>query len=130
VTVASDRSTVGGNDLLRFGLELAALGALAHWGWTGVAGFAGVLAAVGLPVLAAVLWGTFRAPDDASAGGGAPVPVPGPVRLALELGLFGLAVAALVDAGAPLAGLVLAALVVCHYLLARDRVRWLLVGGE
>lgn len=66
---------------LRGLLELAALLALGYWGWTTHAGLAAVGWAVGLPVLAAVLWGTFRVPGDP---GDAPVAVPGTLRLALD----------------------------------------------
>lgn len=40
--------------------------------------------ALGIPGVAAVLWATFRVPNDP---GRAPVPVPGIVCLALELAL-------------------------------------------
>jgi hypothetical protein len=49
---------------------------------------------IGAPLLAAVVWGTFVAPR-------APVAVPAVVRLALELAVFGSAVAALCAVGRP-----------------------------
>lgn len=115
--------TVGVVNLgLRFLLELAALGALAYWALTTQQGTLRVTLALGLPLLAAALWTTFRVAGD---GGTPPVAVSGAVRLGLEFLLFGTAVGLLsrVDL---VAAAVLGAVVVVHYLLARDRVYWLL----
>jgi hypothetical protein len=108
---------------LRFFLELAGLGAMGTWGWVAHEGFARLLWAVGLPLAAAILWGTFRVPNDP---GKAPVPVPGPLRLLLELAFFTAAVALLYAAGRPLLAAALGALVVLHYLAAYDRIGRLL----
>lgn len=116
------------NLAFRFLLEIVALLALAFWGWTQHTGLLRVLLAAGLPVLAAVLWATFRVPGDSSASGGAPVAVPGWLRLLLELALFVGAVWALHDAGATTAALVLGLAVLLHYALSYDRVLWLLRG--
>lgn len=114
---------VSPNDALRFLLELSALAALGYWGWTAGSGRVAVALATGLPLAAAVVWGVFRVPDDP---GPAPVAVAGPVRLVLEATLFGAAVALLALAAQPVAAALLALLVVGHYVLARDRVAWLL----
>lgn len=111
---------------LRFILELVALGALGYWGWRNHTGSLAYLLAVGLPILAAALWGTFRVPEDASASGKAPVAVPGWLRLLLELTLFTGATAALLAAGNPRVAWILAGVVLVHYLLSYDRVLWLL----
>ena len=79
---------------LRFLLELALLAALAYWGWYEQ----GIVPAILLPLLAAVVWGAFVAPK-------ARFPVSVPVRLAIELTLFGLAVAGLFAAGADALGI-------------------------
>jgi len=78
---------------VRFVLELCALAALAYWGWkAGDRLPVKLLLGIGAPLLAAVVWGLFVAPKATfDAGGG--------VRLALELVVFGCAVAALVAAG-------------------------------
>ena len=48
---------------IRFRLELASLAAFAYWGWTlPTARPVRVAAAIGLPLLVAVLWGSFIAP--------------------------------------------------------------------
>lgn len=114
------------NLAFRFLLELAALAALGYWGWTQHAGPWRWLWALGLPLVVAVVWGTFAVPDDPSRSGQAPVPIPGLLRLLLELALFAAAVLALIAAGRPYAGLLLAALVLLHYALSYDHVRWLL----
>ena len=116
------------NLAFRFLLEIGALLAVGFWGWTQHTGLLRVLLAVGLPLLAAVLWGTFRVPGDASASGRAPVAVPGWLRLLLELVLFAAAVRALNASGASTAALIFGLAVVIHYALSYDRVLWLLRG--
>lgn len=107
----------------RFILELAALGAMGVWGWTRGEGPLRFVLAVGLPVIAAALWGIFRVPNDP---GAAPVAVPGPVRLALELAFFGFAAWGLYQAGFARVGLLFGVIVAGHYLLSYDRLGWLL----
>lgn len=111
------------NLALRFILEIVGLLALGYWGWTQHSGLARWLWTLGLPLLAAVLWGVFRVPDDP---GPATVAVPGFVRLLLEALFFGGAVAALYFAQRPTWALVLGVIVVLHYLVSYDRVLWLL----
>ena len=78
---------------LRFLLELCALGALGYWGFkTGGGALAKVGLGLGVPLVAAVVWGTFVAPK-------ALVKVPGAARLLVELGVFASATAALYAAG-------------------------------
>lgn len=113
------------NLALRFLLEVAALVALAYWGFSQHAGFWRFVIGLGSPLVAAVLWGTFAVPNDRSRSGKAPVPVPGVVRLLLELTFFGLAAWALYDAGKPMLALVLAGVTAVHYVLSYDRVNWL-----
>ena len=114
------------NLAFRFLLELFGLAAFAYWGWSVGGGWRWPLA-IGLPVLAAVIWGTFRTPGDSSHGQHVPVAVHGIIRLMLELGFFGLAVVALFHAGATIPALILAVLVTVHYILSWDRVLWLLL---
>jgi hypothetical protein len=104
---------------LMFLLELALLAALAYWGWTQHEGILRVLLAIGLPVGAAVLWGVFRVPGEP---GNAPVAVRGLVRLALELGLFALAVILLLAANQTNAALIFGGLVILEYGLSYDRI--------
>lgn len=113
------------NLALRFILEMAALVALGYWGWVQHEGVWRYVLAIGLPLIAAVLWGVFRAPGDASAGPPI-VAVPGPVRLLLELALFGGATWGLYNAGATSAAWVFGAIALVHYIVSYDRVWWLL----
>ncbi len=80
---------------LRFLLELCALAALSYWGFTsGQSVLVKIGLGLGAPLLAALVWGTFVAPR-------ATVRVPKPVRLLIELLVFGLAVAGLAAANHP-----------------------------
>jgi hypothetical protein len=113
------------NLAIRFLLELAAYVAMGYWGWTRREGPLRYVLAIGVPVLAAVLWATFAVPDDPSRSGKAPVPVPGIVRLVLELAFFAFATWALYSAGSTRLGLILAVVVVVHYAVSYDRIGWL-----
>lgn len=114
------------NLTLRFVLELAALGAMGLWGFRANEGIVRYLLGLGLPLLAACVWGVFAVPGDPSRSGSAPVPVPGALRLVLELAFFALGAWALVRAGRPSWGLSMAGITVLHYALSYDRVSWLL----
>jgi hypothetical protein len=105
---------------LMFLLELALLFALGYWGWTQHEGIARILLTIGLPLVAAVLWGVFRVPGEP---GDAIVAVPGAVRLLLELGLFALAILLLASAGQTTAATLFGGLVVLEYALSYDRIR-------
>ena len=100
-----------GNLALRFLLELAMLGAFCAWGFAAGSDPVGrTLLGLGAPVLAAVLWGTFLSPRAA-------VRLPTAARVALELLLFGAAVAALTDAGRPGLAVALGVLVLVNEVL-------------
>ena len=114
------------NLALRFMLELAALASLGYWGWTQFDGVFRFLLAIGLPLLAATIWGTFRVPGDASANGGAPVPVRGILRLLIELTLFVFATWALFNAGATINAFIFGGLALFHYIISYDRIAWLM----
>ena len=73
------------NLLLRFLLELCVLAVAGYWGWSVSEGFTRFLLLLGVPLLLAVVWGTFAVPSDPSRSGRAPIPVPGVVRLLIEL---------------------------------------------
>jgi uncharacterized protein DUF2568 len=98
------------NDGLRFVLELAALTALGYWGFAEHDGVLQWLLGLGAPLLAAVVWGAFVAPKASR-------PTVDPVRLLLELGVFGSGVIALFAADAVVLGVVLAGLVALHLVL-------------
>jgi hypothetical protein len=91
---------VGWEDVLRFFLEL---GALAYWGFSTQNGAAAWALALGAPLAAGVFWGLFVAPK-------ARFRVSRAGRVVLGLVVFGLAAAALADAGEAILAIVLASL--------------------
>jgi hypothetical protein len=81
------------NLALRFLLELCALAALGYWGFqAGGTLLVKIGLAVGAPLIAAIVWGTFIAPK-------ASVPVPMWLWLVLQVAVFGCAAAGLAAAG-------------------------------
>lgn len=114
------------NLAVRFLLELSALGALGYWGWTQHDGPARWLWAIGVPLIAAVLWGTFAVPNDPSRSGQAPIPTPGTIRLLLEWSIFALGTVALIFSQRVSLGMALAVVTIAHYALSYDRILWLL----
>ena len=103
---------------MRFILEIAGLVALGWWGWNQGEGILRFVLAFGIPILAAVLWGTFAVPDDPSRSGKAPVQVPGIVRLLLELAFFVSATWSLLAVGAATLGWIYGIAVLVHYLVS------------
>jgi hypothetical protein len=116
------------NLALRFLLEIAALVIMGLWGYQLSAGPLRVAFAIGIPLLAAALWGIFRFPGDPRPD--VPVPVPGAVRLLLEVLYFGFAAWALSDMGMTQWALIFAGVVVLHYAVSLGRIRWMLGGSE
>jgi hypothetical protein len=114
------------NLAVRFLLELAALYAFGRWGWNQRADFMRYVLMIGLPLIAATLWGVFRVPGDASANGNAAVAVPGWVRLLFEIAFFSFATFCFFDTGLRNAGWVFGAITLLHYILSYDRILWLL----
>ena|SRR6266508_1848426 len=111
------------NLALRFILELVALYFIGRWGWTQHSGILRYLLGIGLPLLAAVIWGVFRVPND----GGAPiVRVSGMLRLLIEIIYFGFATWGLFDAGAATTGWIFGGITLFHYMISYDRILWLL----
>jgi hypothetical protein len=115
------------NLALRFLLELLALYSLGYWGWTQHNGLDRILWTIGLPLGAAVLWGTLRGPGHP---GPAPVVVPGWVRLGVEALVFGGGVWALFAASKQSWGLAFLAALLVHYLLSYDYVLGLIRAGR
>jgi hypothetical protein len=113
------------NLAVRFVLEIASLIAIGYWGWSQSEGVLRFVFAIGVPLLAAALWGTFAVPDDPSRSGRAPVPIPGFARLLLELAFFGAATVALFAIGSSQLGWVLGIASLIHYLISYDRILWL-----
>ncbi|MEJ2107396.1 MAG: YrdB family protein [Acidiferrobacteraceae bacterium] len=114
------------NLAVRFILEIGALVALGRWGWDQATGVLQFVLALAIPVLAAVLWGTFAVPGDPSRSGRAPVVVPGMARLFLELAVFAAATWSLFATGASNLAWVFGIAVLIHYAMSYDRIQWLL----
>jgi hypothetical protein len=100
----------GANDGLRFLLELSGLAALAFWGFRVADGVLQWVLGLGAPLAFAVVWALFMAPRAASR-------TEDPVRLVLEVLLFGAACVALATADRPRLAVVLAAAVAVHLAL-------------
>lgn len=114
------------NLALRFLLEIFSLTVIGIWGWSQSDYWERYVLAIGLPVIAAVIWGTFAVANDPSRSGNAPVPVSGIVRLGIEFLFFGFATWALYNMEANQLSLMLGALVLVHYVISYDRIFWLL----
>jgi hypothetical protein len=79
--------------LVRFLLELAMLASFGIWGYNaGGSWWLKIGLAIGLPLLAAAVWGIFMAPRSSRR-------LREPYFFLLELGIFGLAIAAVYDGG-------------------------------
>ena len=113
------------NLAVRFILEIIALLAFLWWGWNQTSGILRFVLAIGIPILAAVVWGVFAVPDDPSRSGKAPVKVPGILRLAIECVFFIAAALALFSTGASTLGWIFAVAIVIHYAASYDRIQWL-----
>jgi|SRR5215207_5965090 len=101
----------GANLLLRFLLELFALGALGYWGFhTGSERITKAVLGVGAPLVAAVVWGMFVSPR-------APVQLPGVMVLVLQALVFGSAAAGLVAAGHRMLALVFVVIAMINAIL-------------
>ena len=110
----------------RFVLEIAGLVALGWMGWHYGRGIYKYVLAIGIPLVAAVLWGTFAVPDDPSRSGEAVVQVPGTIRLILEFAFFASATWSLFATGATTYGWIYGIVVLIHYAVSYDRVIWLI----
>lgn len=103
---------------VRFLLESIMLFVLCLWGWHLGNGWVRYAYAILFPVAAASLWGIFRIQNDPKP---APVETPGPIRLALELGLFTLTVYGLHELSYSTIRWLIAVVVVIHYVVSYDR---------
>jgi hypothetical protein len=114
------------NLTFRFLLEITGLVGLFRLGLdTGTGAWRWALAGA-LTFVAMALWATFRVPGDASARGDAPYSVTGPVRLVIELVVFGGGALGWFVAGPSWMGWAYLAALVLHHGLSYDRIGWLL----
>jgi hypothetical protein len=92
---------------LRFLLELAMLALLGYFGFAQFDGVAAWGLGLGLPLVAAVLWGMFVSPKASH-------PTHDPARILLEIALLGSGPAALAAAGSTGLALIAGVLVALH----------------
>lgn len=114
------------NLAVRFLLEMSGLLSLGIWGWKQSDGWLRFVLAIGIPIIFATIWGTFAVPNDPSRSGKAPIVTPGIIRLAIEIGFFACATWSLYDVGFNEVSLAFGIIVVLHYLVSYDRIKWLM----
>ena len=107
----------GANLGLKFGLELVSLAAFGYWGASSVEGPGAVVLAVAAPAAMATVWGLYAAPRARRR-----LALPG--RAVLELGVFGLACAALAGSGRDTLAAVLGGAVVVNAGLTTALGQW------
>lgn len=111
------------NLVVRFILELVLLAIFSFWGFHRFEGFTKYIIGIGLPILAATLWGVFRVEGDP---GKATVVIPGWLRLLYEAILFITAAYFLFQLGWTRQAYVFIIISTLHYLVSYDRIVWLL----
>ena len=114
------------NLILRFLLEIIALISLGIWGWKQSESWFRLVLAIGIPIIAAIIWGIFAVPNDPSRSGAAPVVTAGFIRLIIEFGIFGFAIWSMNDMEWNKISLIFGFVVLVHYIISYDRVLWLL----
>lgn len=119
------QAMAGWNLGLRFVLELVALVGLGAAAWTSASGTLRWVGVIGVPVVAATVWGVFNVLDDPSRSGRAPVEVAGWIRLVIEVVVLGAGAFALGSAFGRSVGVGFSVVVLAHYLVSWSRVRWL-----
>jgi hypothetical protein len=101
----------GSNLLVRFLLELCMLAAIGYWGFkTGSDTAMKMILGIGLPLLIAIVWGSFLSPKAA-------YPMRGVSRELLELALFSSGAAALFAGGVAHLGWIYTVILVVNKLL-------------
>ena len=114
------------NLIIRFLLEISALVSAGIWGWKQSDGWLRFLLAIGIPIILAAIWGTFAVPNDPSRSGRTLVATPGIIRIVIELIFFAFATWCLYDMGLNTISWALGIIVVLHYIISYDRLRWLM----
>jgi len=99
------RGGPGGNLVVRFLLELAALAAVGYWGFSSHSGVTQWVLGLGAPVAVAAVWGLFVSPK-------AKFDLPRPAAFAIELLVWAFAASALFAAGQRVLAIVFATIAV------------------
>jgi hypothetical protein len=114
------------NLAVRFLLEMSGLVSLGIWGWKQSDGWLRFVLAIGIPIIFATIWGIFAVPDDPSRSGKALIVTPGIFRLIIEIGFFACAIWSLYDLGFNKVSMAFGIIVVLHYMISYDRIKWLI----
>lgn len=114
------------NLALRFILEICAIASVGFGGWNISNGVFKYVLAVLFPIILATIWGVFNVPNDPSRSGKAPIRVSGITRILLEFGIFAIAIWTLCILEFIKLCIVFGVLVVVHYALSSDRIKWLI----
>src|SRR5688500_5567094 len=110
--------------VLRFFLELVMIVGVGMLGWE----LAGIVGAIGLAIAAMALWGVFGTAGD-SARGEPVVNTPGPIRLLLELALFGLGAIGIWLVWSRAASETFLTVSALHHVITWERLWWLIRGN-
>lgn len=87
--VTREKPAVRVGDAAQFAMELASLMGIGLIGWhLGNRGVLGAVLAVAFILLTGVVWGRFRTPGFVPTGREPQNPVSGPVRIAIEIGVY------------------------------------------
>lgn len=114
------------NLTIRFLLEMSALVSAGMWGLEQSDGWLRFVLMIGIPILLAAIWGVFAVPNDPSRSGNAPIVTSGIIRFAIETGFFLFATWSLYDMGLNKLSLIFGVIVVLHYIISYNRIKWLL----
>lgn len=105
---------------LYFFMELAGLFSIGYGAWNITEGIWRPIFGLGLPILAATIWGIFRVPNEPHPV--PPVKVSGVIRLLIEAAFFGSAVLLLYATHQQNTALIFGAVIVFLYLISYDRI--------
>ena len=111
------------NLALRFILELIVIFSAGTWAWKSSSS---ILFTVLSPVIIAAVWGIFNVKEDPSRSGKTVVEVQGIVRLLIEFLVFSSGTWFLYQSNYQLHAWLFLGVVVLHYILSFDRIKWLL----
>ncbi|OEI75007.1 hypothetical protein BG616_12635 [Bacillus subtilis] len=114
------------NLLLRFILEIAALISIGVFAWISFDGYFKYVLTLVLPIAVMIVWSVFAVPHDPSRSGQTVIPVNGITRLVIELLIFAMAVAALYFSHSKPVGIIFLCLIILHYIISAERIKWLL----
>ncbi|MGG7219586.1 YrdB family protein [Bacillus sp. ATD] len=114
------------NLLLRFILEMTALISIGVFAWLSFNGYFKYVFTLVLPIAVMIVWSVFAVPHDPSRSGQTVIPVNGITRLVIELLIFAMAVAALYFSHLKPVGIIFLCLIILHYIISAERIKWLL----